>query len=274
MLSVKLSGIRDSLLYIADCMEVLPGIPDGSVDVCVTSPPYNIGIGYRSYSDDLERSDYLSWVGSVSAELLRILSDRGSLFLNVGFTSTDPWVDLDVANVLRQDWVLQNRINWVKSVHAGDRTIGHFKPINSPRYLNRTWEHLFHFTKTGDVPIDRLAIGVPYEDKGNIDRFDRDADLRCRGNVWLVPYGTITNRARQRGRHPATFAAELPRMCIELHGLDRVQKVLDPFGGIGTTLLAALELGVEGIGVELDLGYACEALERMIDACEAIRLAG
>jgi site-specific DNA-methyltransferase (adenine-specific) len=170
--------------------------------------------------------------------------------------------------------VLQNRIAWVKSIHTGERTIGHFKPINSGRFLNGTFEQVLHFSKSGDVSIDRLAIGVPYEDKGNIARFDRDADLRCRGNVWLVPYGTITDRVRQRGRHPATFPIELPRMCIEVHGVERAAKVLDPFGGIGTTLLAALELGVEGIGIELDLGYACEALERMIDACDAIRLAG
>ena len=91
--------------------------------------------------------------------------------------------------------------SWSKGMAFG-------KPFStSPRFLNRTWEHLFHFTKGGDVPIDRLAIGVPYADKGNIERFDRDADLRCRGNVWLLPYETINDSAKQRGRHPATFAA-------------------------------------------------------------------
>jgi site-specific DNA-methyltransferase (adenine-specific) len=270
MISVALKGVRDSLLYIGDCLEALPGIPDGSVDVCVTSPPYNIGVHYSSYSDDLSRGNYLSWIGQVSRELLRVVSDRGSLFLNIGFTSTDPWIDVEIAQVFRRGWVLQNRIAWVKSLYTGERTIGHFKPINSARFLNRTFEHILHFTKAGDVAIDRLAIGVPYEDKSNLSRFGHENDLRCRGNVWVLPYETIQDRARQRGGHPATFPMKLPRMCIELHGIERVRKVLDPFNGIGSTLLAALGLGVESIGIELDLDYACEALEWMINACDAI----
>ena len=274
MITVRLEGSRESALHVvADCMDVLPTIADGSVDVIVTSPPYNIVTPYGSYSDDLDRKEYIDWMQRVSRELLRVTSDRGLLFLNVGYTSTDPWVDMEVAGAFRRDWVLQNRIVWVKSAFTGERTIGHFKPVNSPRYLNRTFEQVFHFTKLGDVPIDRLAIGVPYEDKGNLGRFGREADRRCRGKVWVLPYETITSRAKQRGRHPATFPAELPRMCIEMHGVERARKVLDPFGGIGTTSAAALELGVAAVAIELDLGYALEALGRMLDACEIHRVA-
>jgi site-specific DNA-methyltransferase (adenine-specific) len=245
-------------------------MPEGAIDVCVTSPPYNIGVRYGSYADDLDRGGYLSWMAQVSHELRRVIGDQGSLFLNLGFSSTDPWVDMDVANVFRADWVLQNRICWVKSVYLDGHTRGHFKPVNSARYLTRTWEQVLHFTKRGDVPINRLAIGVPYEDKTNIARFDRAADLRCRGNVWYLPYSTITDRAKQRGRHPATFPVELPRWCIELHGVERVRTVLDPFGGIGTTLAAALELGVKGIAIDIDHGYAGVTVERLLDLCETL----
>jgi site-specific DNA-methyltransferase (adenine-specific) len=70
---------------------------------------------------------------------------------------------MEVAFALRDTWTLQNHIQWIKSIHVNQKTSGHFKPINSKRFLCPTWEHLFHFTKTGTVTIDRLAVGVPYE---------------------------------------------------------------------------------------------------------------
>src|SRR3546814_8677430 len=94
----------------------------------------------------------------------------GSFFLNVGGTGADPWIVMDVANAFRESFVLQNHITWVKSVSIGDDTVGHFKPINSRRCLNNNHEAVFHFTKSGAVDIDRLAVGVPYKDKSKIAR--------------------------------------------------------------------------------------------------------
>ena len=249
-------------IYLGDCLRVLGTMPDGWVDVIVTSPPYNIGARYNTYGDDLRPESYLEWMGQVSRVLKRILSDDGSLFLNVGFTATKPWISLDVAQVFRDDgWVLQNRIGWVKSISVADRTHGHLKPVNSSRFLNQTHEDIFHFTKSGSVVLDRLAIGVPYADKSNIARFNT-SDLRCRGNSWFVPYETITKRATQRGGHPATFPVELARNCIALHGVRDGLLVLDPFIGTGTTMIAADQLGVTCIGVEIDPQYALFAMER------------
>src|SRR3546814_4183417 len=84
-------------------------------------------------------------------------SDLGSFFLNVGGTSCDPWIAMDVASAFRDIFVLQNHIAWVKSVSIGEDTVGHFKPITSRRYLNNNHEAVFHFTRTGDVEVDRLA---------------------------------------------------------------------------------------------------------------------
>jgi site-specific DNA-methyltransferase (adenine-specific) len=129
--------------------------------------------------------------------------------------------------------------------------------------LNDCHEYIFHFTKTGKVRLDRLAIGVPYQDKANISRFNSGgADRRCRGNTWFIPYETIRDKESQRP-HPASFPVRLPEMCIRLHGVDRTKLVLDPFIGIGSTALACLRLGVSCIGFDIDPEYLKFASDRV-----------
>ncbi len=242
-------------------------LPDGSVDVVVTSPPYNLGISYNMYEDRLPRGQYLGWLEEVGREIDRVLADTGSFFLNVGGKPSDPWIPLDVAQRMRRHFVAQNIIHWVKSIaisrkDAGsydrfnsDISVGHYKPIGGARFLHDCHEYIFHFTKTGKVPLDRLAIGVPYQDKSNIGRWKTATrDKRCRGNTWFIPYETIWDRQRQRP-HPSTFPVALPEMCIKLHSLDKTKLVLDPFMGIGTTAIACLRLGKPCIGFEIDQNY-------------------
>src|SRR5678816_251066 len=204
-------------LYHADCVEVLKQLPPQSVDVIVTSPPYNIGVRYNRYQDSLTPSQYLEWTGTWLAAAARVLREEGSLFLNVGTRPSDPWTALDVAQAARSHLQLQNIIHWVKSIaieqsQAGasaglerDLAVGHYKPINSDRFLNDCHEFIFHFTPSADTSLDRLALGVPYQDQSNIGRWRAAAEgVRCRGNTWFIPYETIQRRDRDRP-HPATF---------------------------------------------------------------------
>ena len=120
--------------------------------------------------------------------------------------------------------------------------MGHYKPVNSARYLNQTSEYVFHLTKGGDVPLAKLSIGTPYQDKSNVARWGAaKADVRDLGNVWFIPYETV-QRARP---HPCVFPVKLPKQCIMLHGLEKTHLVMDPFVGTGTTGRAAADLGVE-----------------------------
>ena len=249
-------------LILGDCLAELRSMESESIDVVVTSPPYNIGVVYRTYQDKKPRQDYLTWLGSVGREIARVLKPTGSLFLNVGNTNTDPWIAPDVAGAFRSSFVLQNQIAWVKSVSIGNNTVGHFKPITSRRYLNQNFESVFHFTKTGAVEIDRMAVGVPFKDKSNIARWGHRRDRRCAGNVWFIPYDTVKSRA-QKFDHPAGFPVELPKRCIRLHGTG-APVVLDPFLGAGTTLIAAEQLGAAGIGIEVDPAYAEAAANRLM----------
>ena len=141
---------------------------------------------------------------------------------------------------------------WVKHISvAEDKSFGHFKPVNSNRYINNCFELIYHCTIDGDVPLDRLAIGVEYADKSNISRWSTGNDKRCRGNVWFVPYKTI----RSKSNHPAGFPSRIPEMCILLHGVERCKRILDPFMGVGSTLRAAKKLNIDCDGIELSPSY-------------------
>ena len=127
--------------------------------------------------------------------------------------------------------------------------------------MNNCHEYVFHFTKTGKVKLDRLAIGVPYKDKSNIKRWNTGGkDKRCVGNIWFIPYKTIKNFKDRP--HPATFPVELVKKCILLHG--KTDVMLDPFLGIGSSALAAKECGVKKfIGFDIDPEYIATCLNRL-----------
>ena len=251
-------------LHCGDCLEVLPGLPAESVDVVVTSPPYNLGISYSQYDDRRSEAEYLDWMVRVATQVQRVLRADGSFFLNVAGSSAEPWLPFELIVRLRTVFALQNHIAWVKSIALPDDSVGHFKPVPGERFLHRNHEHIFHLTQQGNVRLDRLAVGVPFKDKSNIARRGHAQDMRCRGDTWFIPYPTIHTKA-QKFRHPGTFPVDLPRWCIRLHGKpDAV--VLDPFTGTGTTLLAAETEGARGIGIELDADYVDTAASRLTEA--------
>jgi site-specific DNA-methyltransferase (adenine-specific) len=283
-------------------------LDEESVDLVVTSPPYNLGISYGKYSDRQDRRSYLGWCGEWAGHVRRVLKSDGSFFLNIGAAPSNPMLPHEIVMTLREFFVLQNTIHWIKSIAIGTaegktdarnphlnplsappgrdpnpdaerllrvdgglKTFGHFKPINSPRFLNDCHEYIFHFSKSGRVELNRLALGVPYQDKSNIARWShtRGKDLRCRGNTWFVPYTTIQSREKERP-HPATFPVQLAEWCIKLHGpagAGRVETMLDPFLGIGNSAIAAHRCGVKKfIGFEIDDAYLAEAKWRIANA--------
>jgi len=285
-----------------DCIEGMSLLDAECIDLVVTSPPYNLGVSYRKYSDGQDRRSYLRWCHKWAGQVRRILKSTGSSFLNIGAAPSNPMLPHEIVMELRDLFVLQNTIHWIKSiaidtaegrtsapnphlnplsappgrdanpdakrrvrVDGGIKTYGHFKPISSKRFLNDCHEYVFHFTKTGRVEIDRLALGVPYQDKSNIARWShtRGSDLRCRGNTWFVPYKTIQSREKERP-HPATFPVQLAEWCMKLHGVSRIQTMLDPFLGIGNSAVAAQRCGVKRfIGFEIDETYLAEAKRRL-----------
>jgi site-specific DNA-methyltransferase (adenine-specific) len=258
-----------------DCVQGMARLPDEHVDLVVTSPPYNLGVRYGKFSDQQDRQSYLRWCRQWAEQVCRIVKSSGSFFLNIGAAPSNPLLPHQMVMMLRELFVLQNTIHWIKSIAipgseigqppGASRSLGHFKPIQSRRFLNDCHEYIFHFTKTGRVELDRLAIGVSYQDKSNIARWrhTQGNDLRCRGNTWFIPYETIQSRARERP-HPATFPVQLVDWCIKLHGRSHVETMLDPFLGIGNSAVAAQRCGIKKfIGFEIDETYLTEVKRRI-----------
>ena len=285
---VKHGDIVETIKYnfiLGDCIEKLKEMSDKSVDLIITSPPYNIGLKYHKYEDKKPREQYLEWIYDIFLELKRILTDNGHIFLNMGYTNRDPWISMEVALKLKDLFVMQNKITWVKSISIGedkDDTYGHFKPINSDRYINVTNEDIYHFTKTDKIKINREAVGVPYKWKCNLidrktgkHRIDKKTgkpveDKRCKGNTWFIPYDTI-NSKKEKGYHPATFPEGLVEHCIKISDVKK-GTILDPFVGSGTTIRTAKKMSdsninyeLSGIGIDIDEKYITFCNESISD---------
>ena len=269
---MELNNNNNNNIYHEDCKDFMKRSSSHGmrVDVIVTSPPYNINKEYGSYRDNKERKDYLDWLYEIAQLSYLILKDNGSFFLNIGGTPSYPMLPFEVIEKFKKaEYQLQNTIHWIKSISfektdvgknngIRDYSIGHFKPIVSDRYLTDIHEYIFHFTKEGNVKLNKRAIGVPYQDKTNIGRWkSATQDKRDRGNVWFIPYPTI----QESRHHPAVFPEKLPYLCIKMHGVKPDMLVYDPFMGIGTTALACIKLGVNYMGTEIDADYIKVALE-------------
>jgi len=251
-------------IYNDDCINVLNKIEKGTIDVVVTSPPYNLNKNYNQYNDNLSKNSYIEWIKNISDLVKDVLKDDGSYFLNIGFRNNDPLFHFKVIEEINKNMILQNTIIWAKSIVVKNEGYGHFIPNNSKKYLNNLFEYVFQFTKNGENLIDRNSIGVPYKDKRNIERFKNNnskGDVRCAGNIWFIPHKTV--KSKEERKHPTSYPEELVKKCILLHGFKENMIVLDPFLGSGTSLKVCKDLNINGIGIDID-EYYCEVSKNKI----------
>ena len=149
-----------------DCLEVMESrVTAASVDVVVTSPPYNLNLAYSFYDDARTEEDYLTWLTRIAIRIKNVLKSDGSFFLNISGSNSQPWVPFEVVVRLRKvGFSLQNHVTWIKSITVNDESSGHFKPISGKRFMHHNHEHVFHLTLSNLVELDRLSIGIPFQD--------------------------------------------------------------------------------------------------------------
>lgn len=248
-----------------DCLAIMRDqLKPKSVQVVITSIPYNIGVKYDNYEDSKDDEHYLDWLDEVFKMIESVLVDDGSFFLNLGRTSQKPWLAHRVLELLPCRFQLQNEIIWAKAVTVNDRSYGQFRPVPGKRFLTPTHEHIYHLTKRGDVEIDRLALGVPYSHVTGQYRFKNFEDTRCGGTIWTIPF--VSTKSREgKWSHPCPFPVELPIRCMKMHGIKEGMTVLDPFNGVGSSTTAMVRFGVTGIGIDIDEGYCQTAKARLLD---------
>jgi site-specific DNA-methyltransferase (adenine-specific) len=254
-------------LHQQDCITWMRTQPDASIDVVVSSPPYNKGIAYNGYQD--RRLDYVNWMAEVWTQACRILKPSGHLFLNIAGSPTQPFLAYEVAKSV--PWQVQNNIVWAKAVEFKGHIYGRSTVnINSKFRLPNGHETVWHFTHKGKTAIDIQASAVPYRPEFAEDNFKRTGrTTRPTTTCWHIPYETTgymgQDAAEIKGDkgHPAIFPRELVRHCLRVAGVKPGQVVYDPFGGTGTTALVAKEFGAHGVLTEIDSDY-CDFIRKRL----------
>ena len=259
-----------------DCLDVLSDgrVKTKSINLIVTSPPY---ADQRSGNyGGIRADDYVEWFLPRSKVMKERLTEDGSFVLNIKEKAVNgekhPYVyDLVLAMRREQGWRLVDEYCWHKK---------NSYPGKWPNRFRDSWERLLHFTVSPKFKMRQEAVMVPMGDwknarLRNISETDRIRDLSKNENGfgkrvenWLgrdLAYPTnvlhMATECSNKG-HPATFPKSLPSWFIRLF-TDEGDTVLDPFAGSGTTILSALELRRNAIGIDTEPEY-CKAMKESI----------
>ena len=266
---------RDTLHH-GDCRTILPKLPDGCVNLIVTSPPY--ADSRKDTYGGIDPDKYVEWFLPVAAELKRVLADDGSFVLNIkervvsGERHT--YVIELILALRRQGWLWTEEYMWHKK---------NCSPGKWPNRFRDAWERCLQFTKQKKFKMNQEAVMVPMGDwaktrlkklgDNDVVRFNSQVGSGFGKNIanWVgreMAYPTnVLHLATECGNknHSAAFPRELPAWFIKLF-TDEGDVVLDPFMGSGTSCVAAYELGRSYVGVELKDEYFQEAVANVNDA--------
>ncbi|HJW91625.1 MAG TPA: site-specific DNA-methyltransferase [Anaerolineales bacterium] len=231
--------------------ERMAGLPDSSVHLMVTSPPYNVG---KEYDQDLTLDEYLAFLLQVWREVCRVLVPGGRACINVANLGRKPYIPLHafiIQGMLEVGFLMRGEIIWNKAASASASTAwGSWRSASNPT-LRDVHEYILIFSK-GIFQRKRL--------EGKVDTIGREQFLEWTKSVWSFP----AESARKVG-HPAPFPVELPYRLIQLYTYAG-EIVLDPFMGSGQTALAAIQAGRNYVGYEINPDYAARAQERATDS--------
>lgn len=237
-------------LYKGDCLDRLKDIKDSSMDLVMTSPPYNFNMDYSSYEDNHKWEDYFSWLKSIWEECYRVLKDDGRLIVNIQplFSDYVPTHHIISQGIMECGFHWRNEILWEKNnYNCKYCSWGSWKSPSMP-YMKYTWEFIEVFYKK-----EMKHIGRPEDIDISADEFKQ----------WVVAKWSIApERNMKKYGHPAMFPLELPERCLKLFTYKN-DVVLDPFMGMGTTGVACAELKRNFIGIEIDEDYFNKAKKRI-----------
>ncbi len=236
--------------------EAMTDLPDNSVHLMVTSPPYNVG---KEYDEDFTLDEYLAFLERVWREVWRVLVPGGRACINIANLGRKPYLPLN-AFIARQmfeiGFLMRGEIIWNKAGHASPSTAwGSWKSPSNPT-LRDVHEYILVFSKQRFGRSKKRPDDQPDREA----TISRDDFLEHTKSVWTFP----PEPARRVG-HPAPFPVELPRRLIELYTFGG-EVVLDPFMGSGQTAIAALKTGRRYVGYEVSEEYAALAGKRIDDA--------
>jgi site-specific DNA-methyltransferase (adenine-specific) len=227
-------------------------IEDSSIDLIVTSPPYNLDIKYNSHDDKTSYDDYLLFTGQWLARCYDILKDDGRFCLNIPLDKNkggQQSICADITTIAKNiGFKYHSTIIWNEGNISRRTAWGSWLSASAPYVI---------------APVEVIVILYKKDWKkrsgSRISDITKSEFMEWTNGVW-----SFSGESKKRIGHPAPFPVELPRRCIKLFTYVG-DIVLDPFAGSGTTLLASLETGRVGIGVEIDEEYCELATNRILN---------
>jgi site-specific DNA-methyltransferase (adenine-specific) len=238
--------------------ERMKEIPDSSLHLMVTSPPYNVT---KQYDQDLSLKEYLQLLRNVFSETYRVLVHGGRACINVANLGRKPYIplsDLISQLMLEIGFYMRGEIVWSKGAAAGvSMAWGSWQSASNP-VLRDTHEYILVFCK-GTFTRKKTV--------GKRDTITKEQFMEWTKSVW-----TISTESAKRIGHPAPFPVELPYRLIQLYSFEG-EVVLDPFMGSGSTAIAALKSGRKYVGYDIDADYI-QLAEKRIALCREQMSAG
>jgi DNA modification methylase len=233
----------------SDALTTLRAMEDNSVDLVLTSPPYNFDMNYDEHNDKSESSDYLSTLITIFGECIRVLKSGGRLIINIqpNYKEYYPTHHAITSAMIDSGLIWRGEIVWLKNNLKKLTAWGSWKSPSCP-YLSYPFEFIEVFSK------ERLKHAG---DKENIDITKEEFIEYVNGHWSIAPETRM-----KKFDHPAMFPEELVKRCIKLFSYKN-DLVLDPFNGAGTTTFVANLLERKYIGIDISETYCEIARERI-----------
>jgi adenine-specific DNA-methyltransferase len=244
-----MTSLETDYIFPGDCLQWLRTLPDTSVDLVLSSPPYNIG---KKYETRAEMAAYLAQQQEVLAECARVLKATGSIFWQVGvYSDRGMHIPLDVKffPILEAlDLIPRNRIVWVRphGLHARRKFSGRHEAI---LWFSKSDEYKFS--------LDDVRVPQKYQNK-KAHRGDNRGELTCNplgknpGDIWL--FQNVKHNHEEQTIHPAQFPEDMIARIV-LATTEPGDVVLDPYMGTGTVAVVARDHGRSYLGAEMDAEY-------------------
>jgi len=227
-------------------------IPDNSLHLMITSPPYNVS---KEYDDDLSLTEYLQMLKNVFEETYRVLVNGGRACINVANLGRKPYIPLSdyISDIMIEiGFNMRGEIIWNKAASASPSTAwGSWMSASNPT-LRDIHEYILVFSK-GDYKRDRKKVEKEYR----ANTISRNNFMEWTKSIW-----TFNAESAKRIGHPAPFPIDLPYRLIQLYSFTN-DIILDPFMGSGTTAIAALESNRKYVGFDTNQEYIKLAEKRI-----------
>jgi len=242
--------IKDIEIYNDDFLTT-NHIKEKSVDLIVTSPPYNVDIRYDSYNDNISYNIYLEFTQKWLEKAYRLLKDDGRFCLNIPLDKNkggQQSVYADIISIAKKiGWKYHSTIVWNEQNISRRTAWGSWLSATAPYVI---------------APVEMIAI--LYKNRWKKLSGTRKSDITKKEFMdWTNGVWTFMGESKKRVNHPAPFPVELPKRCIKLFTFID-DTVLDPFSGSGSTLIACVLTNRKGIGIEIDKNYCEIAKNRLI----------